>query len=83
MEKIRIKNGGIVATDHCEYYDAHLLIIDTDEKTIEVSDTTGFSNGLIHYEDEKEITVLTYDEDGRIEGEQMDIIKNGDLAWQQ
>ncbi len=83
MEKLMIKNGGILSTKNCDYYDVYLLMIDTEEKTIDVSDNTGFSIGLIHYKDEKEISLYKYDDEGKLGDDDVMIIKNGEFLWQQ
>ena len=79
--KIKLNNGGYVSTTNCTFYDVYIIIIDEEEKTIDVSDQFGMMIGLIHYENEKEITFAEYDSFGRLKPEIEDIIENGKIIW--
>ena len=81
--RIDLKNGGYVSTTNCTFYDAYILIIDKEEKTIDVSDQWGMMIGLIHYENEKEITYAEYDSFGRLKPEIEDIVENGKVVYKE
>lgn len=81
--KIEIKYGGIVTTSTCSFYDAHLLLIDEKEKTIDVSGDTGFMIGMIHYENEDEVLFMPYGIDDRLIGNTIDVVKNGQLIYKE
>lgn len=72
---------GLLYTDDIDIYDVHFIIIDEEEKTIDVCDQHGFSIANIHYENIKEIECLLYDEKERLNGETLDIVKNGKLIY--
>ena len=72
----------IVYTDDTDIYDVHLIIIDTEEKTIDCCDTYGMSIAGIHYENAKEIGYLKYNEKERLTGDSEILVKNGKLIIQ-
>lgn len=79
--KINFTPYAIVYTDTVDIYDVYFIIIDTEEKTIDCSDSYGFSIANIHYEDCNEIGYLEYDEkEERLNGESHIIIKNGEVV---
>ena len=44
MIKIELEHGGIVTTDNCAYYDVYMLIVNKEEKQIEINDSSGFAS---------------------------------------
>ena len=79
--RIDLKNGGIVATNTCDLYDAYILIIDKEEKSIDVSDQKGMMIGRIMYEKEN-VETLEYDSNGHLDDTLGKIIiKEGEIVW--
>ena len=61
--KIDFPNGALIMTEDCSYCDVYMLIIDEEEKTIDVSDDYGMMIGMIHYDDNiKNVDAKIYDE---------------------
>lgn len=61
--KIDFQNGALIMTEDCSYCDVYMLIIDEEEKTIDVSDDYGMMIGMIHYDDNiKNVDAKIYDE---------------------
>lgn len=78
--KINFTPYAIVYTDTVDIYDVYFIIIDTEEKTIDCSDSNGFSIANIHYEECNEIGFLEYDERERLTGDSHIIVKNGKVV---
>lgn len=77
--KIDFNPSALVFTDVTDIYDVYFMIIDGDEKTIDCSDNTGMSIAYIHYEDCKECGYLPYSDDGKLTGDVVSFIKDGEL----
>lgn len=77
--RIDFKPYAIIYTDDTSIYDVSSIIIDDVEKTIDVSDTDGFSIANISYWKTKEVGCLYYDENERLNGDSDIIVKNGEL----
>lgn len=61
--RIDFPNGALIMTEDCSYCDVYMLIIDEEEKTIDVSDNYGMMIGMIHYDDNiKNVDAKIYDE---------------------
>lgn len=61
--RIDFPNGALIMTEDCSYCDVYMLIIDEEEKTIDVSDNYGMMIGMIHYDDSiKNVDAKIYDE---------------------
>ena len=75
-------HDAIIVTETVSIYEVYLLIIDEEEKTIDCSDSGGMTIAMIHYENEKycEILLRDYDDD-RLNGNTIDLIKNGQLIY--
>lgn len=78
--KIEFEPYGLVYTDNVDIYDVKFIIIDKEEKTIDLCDQWGMSIGNIHYENEKEVGYLKYNKDERLTGDDEIIIKNGEVV---
>lgn len=72
----------IVYTDSTDIYDVYFLIIDKDDKTIELNDQSGFSIGLIHYENCEECGYMPHSTDLKLNGENFPLVKNGELIFE-
>ena len=60
--RIDFPNGALIMTEDCSYCDVYMLIIDEEEKTIDVSDNYGMMIGMIHYDDNiKNVDAKIYD----------------------
>lgn len=71
----------LVCTDAVDIYDVHFIIIDEHEKTIDCSDQHGFSIANIHYQECKEVEILKYDKNERLNGDFEIIVQNGQLIY--
>lgn len=78
--KIDFNPYAIVYTDNTDIYDVSFIIVDEENKTIDVCDTTDFSIAGIHYQECEEIGYLPYTTDERLQGNTVVIIKNGELV---
>lgn len=82
--KIDLQYGGIIMTADCTFYDADMLIINEEEKSIDISDSNGMMIGMIYYDNStKEVTMNKYDSHGRLTGNIIDIINNGKLVYKE
>lgn len=79
--RIDFEPYAIVYTDHTDIYDVHFIIIDEEEKFLELNDANGFVIAGIHYEGIKEVGYLTYNEKERLTGDKYSLIKNGKLIF--
>ena len=77
--RVDFNPSALVFTDATDIYDVYFLIIDEDEKTIDCSDNNGMSIANIHYSECETIGYLPYNNEGKFTGEQVIIIKNGEL----
>lgn len=80
MIKIELEHGGIVTTDNCAYYDVYMLIVNKEEKQIEIDDSSGFAIGLINYEDE-DVEALLYKVDGTLDKVSRSIAVDGEIQY--
>ena len=80
MIKIELEHGGIVITDNCAYYDVYMLIVNKEEKQIEINDSSGFATGLINYEDE-DVEALLYKVDGTLDEVSRSIAVDGEIQY--
>lgn len=78
--KIEFNPYAIVYTDYTDIYDVHFIIIDEEDKTIDVCDVGGFSIANIHYAEAKEIGYLIYTSDERLSGDNEILVKNGEVV---
>lgn len=78
--KIEFEPYALIYTDDTDIYDVYSIIIDQDEKKIDVCDAFGMSIGTIHYENCKECGYLKYNSRERLTGDFEIIIKNGQLT---
>ena len=76
--RIDFPTGATIMTEDCSYCDVYMLIIDEEEKSIDVSDYNGMMIGMIHYDDNvKNVDARIYEkDDNNIES----IIINQELA---
>lgn len=81
--KIYLRYGGVVMTPSCTFFDPYLLIIDKDEKTIEINDNMGMIEGMIHYENEKYVDINRRDENDKLLGDVIPIIKDGEIVYKE
>ncbi|MBR3209098.1 MAG: hypothetical protein IKF82_02400 [Bacilli bacterium] len=81
--RIDFKPYALLYTDEVDIYDVHFIIVDEEEKTIDVCDESGFSIAGIHYKNSKEIGFLKYNERERLTGDYETIIKNGKLEFKE
>lgn len=79
--KLYMRYGGLVMTSTCTFYDPYLLIIDEDEKTIEINDNMGMVEGMIHYKNEEEVTIMRRNEKDELDGNEIPIVENGELIY--
>ena len=80
MIKIELEHGGIVTTDNCAYCDVYMLIVNKEEKQIEINDSSGFTIGLINYEDEN-VEALLYRVDGTLDKAPRNIAIDGEIQY--
>ena len=80
MIKIELEHGGVVTTDNCAYYDVYMLIVNKEEKQIEINDSSGFAFGLINYEDEN-VEALLYRVDGTLDEAPRSIAIDGEIQY--
>ena len=70
-------------TSTCTFYDTYLLIIDKEEKTIEINDHMSMVEGMIHYEDEKEVEFIRRNEKDELDENIISIVKDGELVYKE
>ena len=78
---MRINEKGILYTDNVDIYEVGFIIIDESEKTIDVCADSGFSLGQVSYENENEVGIITYDNNGYLTGDTVIIISNGKIVY--
>lgn len=74
--KIKL-NDAIISTDNCNFYNVYLLIIDEEDKSIDISDSFGMTIGYIYYGNEKEVIAINNKNN---EKEFIDIVINGKVV---
>lgn len=77
--RIDFEPYALLYTDNVDIYDVYFIIVDEEEKTIDVCDSNGFSIGNIHYEDCKIVGYLSYNYNDELTGNGNIIVKNGSL----
>lgn len=80
---IDLKNGGIVGSDNCDFYEVYSIDIIDSEKVIQLNDAYGYVMGQIHYEDEQEVTFNNYEGDEELCPYTVDIVKNGKVVYKE
>ena len=78
--KIDFNPYAIVYTDDVSIYDVSFIIIDENDKTIDVCDQSGFSRAGITYLNCEEIGYMPFTSNERLTGETVILIKNGELV---
>ena len=81
--KIYMRYGGLLMTSTCTFYDPYLLIIDEEEKTIEINDHMSMTEGMIHYKNEEEVEFIRRNEKDELTGDCIQIIENGKLVYKE
>ncbi len=77
--KVEFNNGAMVTTENCVFCDVYRLDIDEGEKKIELGESHGPMIGLIYFESEDFVDVHPYDADGRLTGNIMGLVEDGEL----
>ena len=81
--KIYLRYGGVVMTPSCAFLDPYMLIVDEDEKTIEINDNMGMVEGIIYYENEKYVDINRRNENNRLLGDVVPIVKDGEVIYKE
>lgn len=79
--KIELKPYGLVYCDNADIYDVYTIIIDTEDKKLDLCDNIGMSIGTIYYENCKEVGYLKYNNRERLTGESEIIISDGEIIY--
>lgn len=78
--KIAFNNYATVDSGTTDIYDVYFIIIDEEQKTIECNDYNGMAIGTIFYEECEECAYLPIDNNDRLTGERIIIVKNGKVV---
>lgn len=80
---IDLRNGGIVGSDSCDFYEVYSIDIIDSEKVIQLNDAHGYVMGQIHYENESEVTLDNYNGEAELYPYTIDIVKNGKIVYKE
>lgn len=79
--RIDFRYGALVYTDDVDIYNVSFIIVDKEKKKIECNNDYGFVIAMIHYKEMKECSFIPDGENGRMSGDFIDIVKNGEFIY--